>query len=172
MARYCKRRRSMPLIAGRAADGTYQLTGPVPALITRYRFGVRRRKPHYVYYHGGQWLRARNCATTLGADGKPCEWTYALEPIASATAYDAYRAQTVADGKAPAVSITIESGRATKATGCKGTDYAGVDLLAGEQDTDYLEDLLDLKPSTRGRKPKQEQDTTPRPAGKHFRDAA
>ena len=166
MARYCKRRRKMPVITGRDASGAATLGAPVPALITRYRFGARRKKPHYVYYHGGTWYRARNAVTALDDAGKPCAWEWALEPIASCDAYDAHLSQTVADGKAAPVGLRIEGGRVAKATGCKGTPYEGLTLLDGAEDSGYIEKLLDLAPSARTVK----QDT-PAYRGKHFKSA-
>lgn len=160
-SRYCKRRRKMPLVRGARPDGTFDLTEPVPALITRYRYGAKRRKPHYVYYHQGTWLRARNCAVELDDAGKPCRWEWALEPIAQATAYDAHLAQTVEDGKAAPVSLEIRGGHIVQAVGAAGSVCAGLALLDGSEGPDYIEDLLDLAP----RKPA-------RPIGKHFRRPA
>lgn len=161
-ARYCKRHRKLPLLQGTSPSGAALLTDPVPALITRYRFGMKRRKPHYVYYYGGRFYRARNCATEIGEDGKPCAWSYALVPIQSATAHDVHMAQTVADGKAAPVVLTIRDGIAS-ATGAKGTPYAGMALLDGSESADYVAALLDLEPTRK---------QTPRPAGKHFKEVA
>lgn len=162
MARYCKRHRKMPLITGHRADGTATISAPVPALITRYRIGARRKKPRYVYYTGGTWYRARNAITALDPSGKPCAWEWALDPIDGATAYDAHAEQTAADGRAPLVTLTIERGRVKRATGCKGTPYAGVDLLDGTETPEYVADLLDLNPTRR---------RVERPRGKHFKVA-
>ena len=158
MTRYCKRHRKMSVVIGVREDGTALLSDPVPALITRYRFGLKRRKPHYVYWHEGVFYRARNRVIELDEAGKPCGWQWALEPIAKATAHDAHRAQTIADGKAAPVVLEIRDGRAS-AHGLKGTAYEGLQLLDGSEPAEYVADLLDLdRPETR-------------PAGKHFKAA-
>lgn len=163
MKRYCKRHRKMPLFVGANPDGTAKLSEPVSALITRYRYGLKRRKPHYIYWHDGKFYRARNCAVEL-QDGKPSKWTYALEPIKSATAHDVYLSQTIADGKAAPVVLQISDGIAASARGAKGTPYEGIPLIDGTESPDYIAELLDLDRPT--------PTETPRPYGKHFKNAA
>lgn len=141
--RYCKRHRKIALIDHHDAEGRAVLTEPVSALITRYRFGAKRRKPHYVYWYRGTWYRARNAVTDLGPDGRPCAWEWALVPISRETAWDAYLIQTIEDGKAAPVVLTITGGRAS-ARGAKGTAWEGAPLLDGTEPADYVADLLDL----------------------------
>lgn len=139
--RYYRRHRRIATISGHAEDGSTILGPEVSALITRYRYGARRRNPHYVYWYDGRFYRARNCATTI-EDGKPGGWTWAIEPIAEATAWDAYADQSEEQGY-PVVRLAIRDGRAT-ATGADGTDYAGAILLDGTEAADYVADLLGL----------------------------
>lgn len=157
--RYYRRHRRMRVVAGTDEAGAVALGEEVSALITRYRWGARRRKPHYVYWSGGTFYRARNCAVELDRDGRPARWEWALEPIARAAAWDAYAAQTEADGL-PRVTLDIRDGRA-RATGAEGTPYAGAALLDGTETADYVADLLGLDRPER-----------PRYVGKHFRRTA
>lgn len=152
--RYCKRHRSLPLVADHDAEGIPQLSDPVSALITRYRFGAKRKKPHYVYWYSGKFYRALNAVLERDQDGAPCKWEWCLVPIDHARAWDAFERQTIEDGKAAPVSLVITYGRA-KATGLKGTSYEGLELLSGDESEDYVADLLDLD--------------RPRPAGRHFK---
>lgn len=152
--RYCKRHRALPLIEGHDEDGRAIPGAPVSALITRYRFGEKRRKPHYVYYYDGVFYRAKNAVTDFADDGQACAWEWCLVPITKAACWDAYERQTIEDGKAAPVSLSITFGRA-KATGLKGTTYEGLQLLDGTEPADYVAELLDLD--------------RPRPAGRHFR---
>lgn len=142
--RYYRRHRKIATVAGHAADGSTILGPEVSALITRYRYGARRRKPHYVYWHDGTLYRARNCATEVAEDGTPGGWAWALEPIPEAVAWDAYAAQTVEEGGA-VVSLTIRDGCAVSAVGCEGTPYEGAQLLDGTEPADYVADLLGLE---------------------------
>lgn len=136
--RYYRRHRRIPIMT----DGA---PGPeVSALITRYRYGASRRKPHYVYWHDGTLYRARNCATEVAEDGTPGGWTWCLVPIESAQCWDAYAKQTAEEGGA-VVSLTIRDGRAVSATGCKGTPYEGATLLDGTESADYVAELLGLE---------------------------
>lgn len=160
-ARYCKRHRKMPLVAGHNEDGTVIPTSePVNALITRYRFGVKRRKPHYVYWYEGTFYRAVNGVTEL-KDGKPCAWEWVLVPISHCSAWDAFKLQTIQDGNAAPVKLTITNGKAT-ATGIAGTVYEGLPLLDGSEPADYVAQLLDLD------MPEPE----PTYVGKHFKAKA
>ena len=77
-------------------------------------------------------------------------------PITHATCWDAYERQTIQDGKAAPVSLTIACGKA-RAKGLKGTTWEGVELLTGDEPEDYVAELLDLD--------------APRPAGRHFKVA-
>lgn len=154
--RYCKRHRKMPLVTGYNEDGTVIPGEPVSALITRYRFGEKRRKPHYVYWYGGTWYRARNAITALGDDGKPTAYEWVLCPITHANAWDAYQVQTLLDGKAAPVRLSIANGKA-KAIGIKGTPWDGVEVLSGDEPADYVAALLDLD--------------APEYAGRHFKVA-
>lgn len=144
-ARYYKRRRTMPVLND---DGT--LSAPVEAMTTRFYFGLKRKKPHNVYYHGGKFYRAVATPTTFTLDGEPLTWTHALEQLGNVTCYDRFLSQTLEQGKAAPVVLSIECGRAV-AVGCKGTPYEGMQLLDGTEDADYIEDLLDLKPTERKR---------------------
>lgn len=148
--RYYRRHRKIATIAGRASDGSVILGPEVTALITRYRYGASRRKPHYVYWHEGTLYRARNCATRI-EDGKPGGWAWALEPIPEAAAWDAYAAQSAEQGL-PVVTLQIRDGRAA-ATGATGTAYAGAVLLDGTEPADYVADLLGLEAPARKPKP-------------------
>lgn len=141
--RYCKRHRKMHLVGGHNSDGTVIPGEVVSALITRYRFGAKRRKPHYVYWYAGTWYRAYNAATELDDTGKPRAWEWVLVPITHASAWDAYQTQTLLDGKAAPVRLSIANGKA-KAVGIKGTPWEGVELLSGDEPADYVADLLDL----------------------------
>lgn len=144
-ARYYKRRRALPVLQD---DGT--LSAPVEAMTTRFYFGLKRRKPHNVYYHGGKFYRAKAVPTSFAADGAPAAWTHALAPIEDARCIDRFIGQTLEQGKAAPVALHVRDGRAT-ATGCEGTGYEGVQLLDGTEDADYIEDLLDLRPTERKR---------------------
>ena len=144
-ARYYKRRRALPVLQD---DGT--LTAPVEAMTTRFYFGLKRKKPHNVYYHGGLFYRVKAVPTSFTNDGEPLTWTHALEQLGNVTCYDRFLSQTLEQGKAAPVSLHVRDGRAT-ATGCKGTPYEGAQLLDGTEDADYIEDLLDLRPSARRR---------------------
>lgn len=139
--RYYRRHRKIATIVGHAEDGSTIIGPEVSALITRYRYGARRKKPHYIYWHDGRFWRARNCATTI-EDGKPGGWTWALEPIPEATAWDAYADQSEEQGY-PVVRLAIRDGRAT-ATGAAGTYYEGAPMLDGSETADYVADLLGL----------------------------
>ena len=141
--RYCKRHRKMRLLVGHDEEGRCILGEEVSALITRYRFGAKRRKPHYVYWHDGTFYKATNCPLDFDPDGKPCAWEWALQPVPHATAWDAYLLQTVSDGNAAPVSLTIVNGKAT-ATGAAGTIYEGAPFLNGGEPADYVAMLLDL----------------------------
>lgn len=143
-ARYYKRRRALPVLQD---DGT--LTAPVEAMTTRFYFGLKRRKPHNVYYHGGLFYRVKAVPTAF-ADGAPAAWTHALAPIVDARCVDRFLSQTLEQGKAAPVALHVRAGRAT-ATGCDGTPYEGAELLDGTEDAEYIEDLLDLKPTERRR---------------------
>lgn len=144
-ARYYKRRRALPVLQD---DGT--LAAPVEAMTTRFYFGLRRKKPHNVYYHGGKFYRVKAVPTAFADDGAPAAWTHALAPIEDARCIDRFIAQTLEQGKAAPVALHVRAGRAT-ATGCKGTPYEGAELLDGTEDADYIEDLLDLRPTKRRR---------------------
>ena len=144
-ARYYKRRRALPVLQD---DGT--LSAPVEAMTTRFYFGLRRKKPHNVYYHGGVFYRVKAVPTAFAADGAPAAWTHALAPIEDARCIDRFIGQTLEQGKAAPVTLHVVDGRAT-ATGCKGTPYEGAELLDGTEDADYIEDLLDLRPTERRR---------------------
>lgn len=135
--RYYRRHRRIPILT----DGA---PGPeVSALITRYRYGARRRKPHYVYWHDGTLYRARN--VPMERDGETVtRWAWCLEPIREATCWDAYAAQTSEEGGA-VVTLTVRDGRAVSAVGCKGTPYEGASLLDGTESADYVADLLGLE---------------------------
>ena len=136
--RYYRRHRRIPILN----DGA---PGPeVSALITRYRFGARRRKPHYVYYYDGRLYTAKNVPTEADEDGRPAAWEWTLVPIASATCWDAYARQTAEEGGA-VVTLTVKDGRAVSAVGCKGTAYEGAPLLDGSEPADYVADLLGLE---------------------------
>lgn len=158
--RYYRRHRRMRLVAGSAPDGSTELGEEVSALITRYRYGARRRKPHYVYWWGGTFYRARNCAVELGPDDRPARWEWALEPIAEASAWDAYAAQTEAEGL-PRVTLAIRDGRA-RAMGSEGTPYAGAVLLDGTEGAGYVADLLGLDRPERGPEPERREAYRPR----------
>ena len=141
--RYYRRHRRIPILT----DGA---PGPeVSALITRYRYGARRRKPHYVYYYDGALYTAKNVPLDIGEDGRPARFEWCLVPIASATCWDAYARQTAEEGGA-VVTLTVRDGRAVAAVGCKGTPYEGAPLLDGSEPADYVADLLGLE---RPRKP-------------------
>lgn len=144
-ARYYKRRRTLPVLQD---DGT--LSAPVEAMTTRFYFGLRRKKPHNVYYHGGVFYRVKAVPTAFADDGAPAAWTHALAPIEDERCFDRFLAQTLDQGKAAPVTLHVVDGRAT-ATGCKGTGYDGVPFLDGTEDAGYIEDLLDLKPTARRR---------------------
>lgn len=144
-ARYYKRRRTLPVLQD---DGT--LTAPVEAMTTRFYFGLRRKKPHNVYYHGGKFYRVKAVPTAFADDGAPAAWTHALAPIEDERCFDRFLAQTLDQGKAAPVTLHVVDGRAT-ATGCKGTGYDGVPFLDGTEDAGYIEDQLDLKPTERRR---------------------
>ena len=136
--RYYRRHRRIPLFV----DGE---PGPeVSALITRYRYGARRRKPHYVYWHDGILYHARNVPLDPDRDGRPTRWVWCLAPIESATCWDAYARQTAEEGGA-VVTLTVRDGRVASAVGCAGTPYEGVRLLAGGEPADYVADLLGLE---------------------------
>lgn len=143
--RYYKRRRTLPVLQD---DGT--LSAPVEAMTTRFYFGLKRRKPHNVYYHGGTFYRVKAVPTAFAADGAPAAWTHALAAIEDARCIDRFISQTLEQGKAAPVALHVRAGRAT-ATGCEGTPYEGAELLDGTEDADYIEDLLDLKPTERKR---------------------
>ena len=136
--RYYRRHRRIPILT----DGA---PGPeVSALITRYRYGARRRKPHYVYYYDGRLYAAKNVPLDIGEDGHPARFEWCLVPIASATCWDAYARQTAEEGGA-VVTLTVRDGRAVAATGCKGTPYEGAPLLDGSEPGDYVAELLGLE---------------------------
>ena len=136
--RYYRRHRRIPIMT----DGA---PGPeVSALITRYRYGARRRKPHYVYWHDGHLYTAKNVPTDAEEDGTVTGWTWCLVPIASATCWDAYARQTAEEGGA-VVTLTVQGGRIVSATGCKGTPYEGAPLLDGSEPADYVAELLGLE---------------------------
>ena len=136
--RYYRRHRRIPIMT----DGA---PGPeVSALITRYRYGVRRRKPHYVYYYDGRLYTAKNVPTERDESGAVTGWTWCLVPITSATCWDAYARQTAEEGGA-VVTLTVKDGRAVAAVGCKGTPYEGAPLLDGSEPADYVAELLGLE---------------------------
>lgn len=143
--RYYKRRRTLPVLQD---DGT--LAAPVEAMTTRFYFGLSRKKPHNVYYHDGTFYRVKAVPTAFAADGAPAAWTHALAAIEDARCIDRFISQTLEQGKAAPVALHVRAGRAT-ATGCEGTPYEGAELLDGMEDADYIEDLLDLKPTERKR---------------------
>lgn len=168
-ARYYRRHRKISICTGSKPDGTAALSEPVSALITRYRYGLKRRKPHYVYYHGGTWYRARNEVTALDGDGKPCAWEWALEPLDGVMAYDTYSKQTEAEGL-PRVKLTFSKGRAL-ATGVAGP-YKGAPLLDGTEPPDYVEELLGLASVKRRKQEPEPEQERPAYVGKHFKSAA
>lgn len=144
---YYRRRRRLPMAGDVDAETGATHAGPeAVALITRYRYGAKRRKPHYVYYLDGVWYRAVACATEV-EDGKPVAWEHMLEPIHDAVAWDAYPSQTEAEGL-PRVVLHIHEGRAM-AVGADGTEYAGLPLLDGSEAADYIESLLGFAPRRR-----------------------
>lgn len=148
-ARYYKRRRALPIYDGET------LTGPVEALTTRYYFGLKREKPHNVYYFRGTFYRHVNAPVAFGEDGEPREWAHAMAPIGHAACFDRFLAQTLEQGRAAPVSLVIEDGRAVSAIGCEGTAFEGARLLDGTEPVDYLEDLLDLRCTERKRPAKR-----------------
>ena len=117
---------------------------PVSALITRYRYGVKRRKPHYVYWHDGRVWTARNLPVERDEAGTAIAWEWTLVPIDRARAWDAFAVQTAEEGGA-VVDLEIRDGRIVSATGAKGTPYEGAPLLAGDEPDDYVSDLLGLE---------------------------
>lgn len=141
-ARYYKRHRRISL-------ATEHGPGPeVSALITRYRMGAKRRKPRYVYWYEGRWYIAKNLVTERDASGAAAAWQWCLVP-ATGSAWDAYAAQTLEQGRAALVSLTLKDGSVTSATGAKGSPYAGAQMLDGTETAAYVADLLDLdRPTT------------------------
>lgn len=133
--RYYRRHRRIP---------TIDSAEPVSALITRYRYGAKRRKPHYVYYYEGRFWAAKNIPTERDEDGTATAWEWTLVPIASAQCWDAYARQTAEEGGA-VVTLTVRDGRAVSAVGCKGTPYEGAPLLDGSEPADYVAELLGLE---------------------------
>ena len=150
---YYKRHRVAHILLGyeEREDGTQTaiLSDEVSALTTRYYYGIKRKKPHNVYYYRGQWYGHVNAPGTVMPDGTRKDHVHALAPISHATCYDRYTAQTLEQGRAAPVSVTIEQGRLVRAVGTSGTPYEGVELLDGTESADYIEELLDLKPTTK-----------------------
>ena len=103
-ARYYKRHRRIRLATPEMTPGP-----EVSALITRYRMGARRKRPRYVYSYGGRWYIAKNLITDRDASGTPCAWEWSLVP-ATGTAWDAYASQTLEQGRAALVQLTLKDG--------------------------------------------------------------
>ena len=137
-ARYYKRHRRIRLATPEMTPGP-----EVSALITRYRMGARRKRPRYVYSYGGRWYIAKNLITDRDASGTPCAWEWSLVP-ATGTAWDAYASQTLEQGRAALVQLTLKDGVLVSATGAKGAPYEGATLLDGTETADYIAELLDL----------------------------
>lgn len=150
---YYKRHRVSRILLGyeEREDGTQVaiLSDEVSALTTRYYYGLKRKKPHNVYYFGGTWYGHVNAPAVVLPDGTRRDHVHALAPIASATCFDRYIAQTLEQGRAAPVSVTIDQGRLARAVGTSGTPYEGVELLDGTESLDYMEELLDLRPTTK-----------------------
>lgn len=144
---YYRRRRRLPLAGETDPETGATRPGPEKAVLTtRYRWGAKRRKPHYIYYADGTFYQAKACATEV-EDGQPVAWEHMLVPVADAVAWDAYPSQTEAEGL-PRVVLHIHEGRA-EAVGAEGTEYAGFPLLDGSEDSDYIESLLGFAPRRR-----------------------
>lgn len=128
-SRYYRRRRNLPILLGWEvdADGAHRavFSDPVPAMTTRYYFGMERRKPHNVYYFGGVWYRHVNAPSTVSADGARREGhVHALEPIADEWIVNRYMAQTVEQGKAaPVERLRVRDGRAVEGLGADGVTW-------------------------------------------------
>lgn len=149
--RYYKRRRALPILK---EDGT--LTAPVEAMTTRfYSKELRGRGSHMhtkwynVYYYSGAFYSITKFPTSVDADGTYCDWVHAFARIDNGVFTDRFLSQTLEQGKAAPVELHIEDG-AIKAVGCAGP-WDGAELLDGTEDADYIEDLLDLKPTERKR---------------------
>ena len=141
--RYYQRHRPIRLATPEMTPGP-----EVSALITRYRVGAKRKRPRYVYSHNERWNIARNLVTERDADGKPSAWEWCLVP-ATGAAWDAYATQTLEQGRAALVSLTLKDGVLVSATGAKGSPYAGAQMLDGTESAGYVADLLDLdRPAT------------------------
>ena len=145
---YYRRRRKLHTVGGVDEETGATLPGaPLVLLTTRYRFGLSRKKPHYIYYAGGVFYRARNHATAMDEAGAPAAWQWLAEPVAEATGYDVYKSQTAREGL-PVVKLEIKDGRA-RAVGAPGTPYEGAALLTGDESPDYIESLLGFAPKRR-----------------------
>lgn len=115
--------------------------------------GARRKRPRYVYSYADSWYIARNIITERDADGKPSAWEWCLVP-ATGAAWDAYATQTLEQGRAALVSLTLRDGTLISATGAKGSPYEGAALLDGTETPDYVADLLDLDRPEKTYKPR------------------
>lgn len=150
---YYKRHRVCRILIGydTAEDGTQTavLSGEVSMLTTRYYYGLKRKKPHNVYYFNGTWYAHVNAAGVIEADGTRRDHVHAVAPIGHAACVDRFIQQTIDQGRAAPVQITIDAGRLVGAVGVGGTDLDGLQLLDGTEDVDYLEELLDLKTTTK-----------------------
>jgi hypothetical protein len=147
-ARYYRRHRRIPILTGYETDKAGAshaiLTEDVPALTTRWYYGVRRRKPHNVYVYGGIWYRHVNAPVEVDADGTRSGHVHALEPIADEWLFDRFAAQTAEQGRVPVVRLHVQAGRVVEALGADGYDMAGAQLLDGTETTDYVDELLDV----------------------------
>ena len=150
---YYKRHRVARILLGyeEREDGTQTaiLSDEVSALTTRYYYGVKRKKPHNVYYYRGVWYGHVNAPGVVMPDGTRKDHVHALAPIGHAVCVDRFISQTIEKGRAAPVQIAIDAGRLVSAVGVGGTSLDGLELLDGTESADYIEELLDLKPTTK-----------------------
>ena len=143
LARYTRRKRTLPVVVGvDHTSGTYKLSGPVDAHVSRFGYQTSRyRRPHDVYIlPDGTLAEIKSVAVHIGDDGKPDQYEHAYIPCSRRTIRDRYPHKSIS---LPGAIVQVIDGLVSQIT-CKDGE-SSYTLTSSDPGFDFAVDELGLR---------------------------